>query len=107
MAEIVAIAPPSAAGQIASSMRFGCEFAPTHSFRTEEAYVGWIRRFVVFHGKRHPRELGEPEINAFLTHLAVKERVASSTQSQLSRLFSFCTAKSSKFRSEARIAESA
>jgi integron integrase len=53
-----------------------------YSLRTEEAYVGWIRRFVVFHGKRHPRELGEPEINGFLTHLAVEERVSSSTQTQ-------------------------
>ena len=53
-----------------------------YSLRTEEAYVGWIRRFVVFHGKRHPRDLGEPEINAFLTHLAVKDRVAASTQTQ-------------------------
>jgi len=53
-----------------------------YSIRTEEAYVAWIRRFIVFHGKRHPRELGESEINAFLTHLAVEERVSSSTQSQ-------------------------
>ena len=50
--------------------------------RTEEAYVGWIKRYARFHGLRHPRDLGEAEVTAFLTHLAVKERVASSTQGQ-------------------------
>ena len=50
--------------------------------RTEEAYVGWIRRFVVFHGKRHPSNLGERDIAAFLTHLAVQRRVSASTQNQ-------------------------
>ena len=44
--------------------------------------MGWVRRFVVFHGKRHPGELGEAEITAFLTHLAVKARVSASTQNQ-------------------------
>lgn len=53
-----------------------------YSIRTEEAYVGWVRRFVVFHGKRHPAEMGEPEINAFLSHLAVRDGVAASTQNQ-------------------------
>src|ERR1039457_2625697 len=52
------------------------------SIRTEEAYVGWIRRFVVFHGKRHPDEMGEAEINAFLSSLATDGRVAASTQNQ-------------------------
>ena len=42
-----------------------------YSIRTEEAYVDWVRRFVRFHGRRHPRELGAPEVAAFLTHLAV------------------------------------
>jgi integrase len=51
-----------------------------YSRRTEEAYVGWIRRFIVFHGKRHPAEMGESESNAFLTPL--KERVSASTQNQ-------------------------
>ena len=50
--------------------------------RTEEAYVGWIRRFVVFHGTRHPSNLGEREIAAYLTHLAVQGRVSASTQNQ-------------------------
>jgi integron integrase len=51
------------------------------SRRTEEAYVGWIRRFIVFHGTRHPRELGAPEVTAFLSGLA-KRGVAASTQNQ-------------------------
>ncbi len=50
------------------------------SFRTEEAYVGWIRRFILFHDKRHPRDIGAEEIRAFLAHLAVHDHVAASTQ---------------------------
>jgi len=50
--------------------------------RTEEAYVSWVRRFVRFHGLRHPREMGEREVVAFLTHLAVERHVSSSTQGQ-------------------------
>ncbi len=53
-----------------------------YSLRTEEAYVAWIRRYIFFHKKRHPAEMGEPEINAFLTDLAVNGRVAASTQNQ-------------------------
>jgi site-specific recombinase XerD len=53
-----------------------------YSLRTEEAYVGWIRRFILFHNKRHPAEMGESEINQFLTHLAVAENLAASTQNQ-------------------------
>ncbi|MCM3876940.1 MAG: integron integrase [Thermoanaerobaculia bacterium] len=53
-----------------------------YSIRTEEAYVGWIRRFVLFHGKRHPDEMGESEINTFVSDLATRGRVASSTQTQ-------------------------
>lgn len=53
-----------------------------YSLRTEEAYVGWIRRFIFFHGKRHPSEMGQTEINAFLSSLAVKDKVSSSTQNQ-------------------------
>ncbi len=52
------------------------------SVSTERSYVGWVRRFVLFHGKRHPSELGAAEIEAFLGHLATKRRVASSTQNQ-------------------------
>ena len=50
--------------------------------RTEEASVGWIRRFILFHGKRHPIEIGGPEIESFLAHLAVQRRVSASTQNQ-------------------------
>ncbi len=53
-----------------------------YSRRTEEAYVSWIKRFILFHGKRHPAEMGEHEINSFLTHLAVKEKISVSTQNQ-------------------------
>ena len=52
------------------------------SIRTEEAYVHWAERFIRFHGVRHPDTMGEPEIEAFLTHLAVHGRVAASTQNQ-------------------------
>jgi integron integrase len=53
-----------------------------YSIRTEEAYVSWIKRFIFFHNKRHPMEMGEPEINGFLSHLAVDGRVSASTQNQ-------------------------
>jgi integron integrase len=56
--------------------------AKHYSIRTEEAYVDWIRRFILFHHKRHPMEMAEPEIEAFLTHLAVERHVAASTQNQ-------------------------
>jgi integrase len=52
------------------------------SIRTEDAYVQWIRRFILFHGKRHPQEMGTPELEAFQTHLAVDRNVAASTQNQ-------------------------
>src|SRR5262249_10850503 len=53
-----------------------------YALRTEECYVQWIKKFILFHGKRHPQDLGAPEIEAFLTHLAVDEEVAASTQNQ-------------------------
>jgi integron integrase len=53
-----------------------------YSLRTEQAYVDWIKRFILFHDKRHPNEMGSAEIEAFLTHLAVDEDVAASTQNQ-------------------------
>lgn len=53
-----------------------------YSPRTEEAYCQWIRRFIVFHGKRHPQEMGEGEINTYLSHLAAGRNVSASTQSQ-------------------------
>ena len=53
-----------------------------YSIRTEQAYCDWIRRFVIFHGKRHPSALGSAEVEAFLTWLAVEGRVAAATQNQ-------------------------
>ena len=53
-----------------------------YSRRTEKAYVGWARRFVLFHGKRHPAEMGAAEVTAFLSHLATHSRVSASTQNQ-------------------------
>lgn len=53
-----------------------------YSRRTEQTYVLWIKRFVLFHGGRHPSEMCEKEINGFLSHLAVKEHVSASTQNQ-------------------------
>jgi integron integrase len=53
-----------------------------YSYRTEQTYVSWIRRFIHYHGKRHPAEMGRTEITAFLTSLAVEHHVAASTQNQ-------------------------
>lgn len=53
-----------------------------YSIRTETQYVQWVRRFILFHGKRHPKDLGAPEVEAFLTHLAVEGNVAAATQNQ-------------------------
>ena len=53
-----------------------------YSIRTETAYVDWARRFILFHGKRHPQEMGGAEVEAFLTHLAVNRHVSASTQNQ-------------------------
>ena len=53
-----------------------------YSIRTERAYVDWIKRFIWFHGRRHPRELGASEVEAFLSHLAVAREVSASTQNQ-------------------------
>ena len=53
-----------------------------YSIRTEQSYVGWVKHFIFFHGKRHPKDMGEREVGAFLTHLAVNKNVAASTQNQ-------------------------
>jgi len=53
-----------------------------YSLRTEQTYRHWAKRYILFHHVRHPNEMAEPEINAFLTHLAVQERVSASTQNQ-------------------------
>src|SRR5712691_4452550 len=53
-----------------------------YSPRTEESYVYWIKRFIFFHGKRHPSSMGADEVNSFLTHLAVDDEVSAPTQNQ-------------------------
>ncbi len=53
-----------------------------YSYSTEKAYVYWIKRFILFHNKRHPKTIGEPEIETFLSHLAVERNVSASTQNQ-------------------------
>jgi len=53
-----------------------------YAYSTEQSYVQWIRRYILFHDKRHPQEMGVAEVQAFLTHLAVTENVAASTQNQ-------------------------
>src|SRR5712691_1731118 len=53
-----------------------------YSIRTEESYTSWVRRFILFHGKRHPAAMGADEVNAFLTSLAVDGHVSASTQNQ-------------------------
>ena len=64
-------------GQLQRALR-----ARHYSRRTEQAYCRWVRRYVRFHGLRHPADMAEPEINAFVTHLAVAEHVSASTQTQ-------------------------
>lgn len=77
------LAPPGAAGpprlldQVSQAIRV------RHLARnTERAYVHWVKRFILFHGRRHPRDMAEPEVQAFLTGLAVRDHVAGSTQNQ-------------------------
>jgi integrase len=53
-----------------------------YSIRTEDAYVGWAKRFILFHHKKHPSAMGAGEVNAFLTHLATEGNVSASTQAQ-------------------------
>ena len=53
-----------------------------YSIRTEKQYVQWIKRFILYHDKRHPQEMGMAEVEAFLTHLAVEGKVSASTQNQ-------------------------
>jgi len=53
-----------------------------YSLRTEESDVNWIKRFILHHGKRHPKDMGLPEVEAFLSSLAVERSVSASTQNQ-------------------------
>jgi integron integrase len=79
-----AFAPPAAEPRppkLLDRVRQACRVRH-YSLRTEDAYVDWVRRFILFHHKRHPLEMGAAQINAFLTHLAVDGHVAASTQNQ-------------------------
>src|SRR5947209_3119746 len=53
-----------------------------YSIRTEHAYLNWVRRFILFQGKRHPKTMGKEDVEVFLTHLAVAGKVSASTQNQ-------------------------
>ena len=72
------VAPPP---KLLDRLRHACRVRHL-SPRTEDAYHGWCRRYILFHGKRHPADMGVAEINQFLTHLAVTRHVAASTQNQ-------------------------
>jgi len=72
---------PGPAPRLLDSVRAAVR-ARHYSRRTEKAYAGWVRRFVLFHDKRHPSEMGAPEITSFLTDLAVRGGVSASTQNQ-------------------------
>ncbi len=69
--------PPRLLDQVRDALRRG-----HYSQRTEEAYLAWIRRFILFHDKTHPAQMAESEVMAFLTHLAVRDEVSASTQNQ-------------------------
>lgn len=69
--------PPKLLDQVRDRIR-----TEHYSLRTEQSYVQWIRRYILYHGKRHPKELGGPEVEAFLSYLATDRNVAASTQTQ-------------------------
>ena len=69
--------PPKLLDQVRAKIRL-----KQYSIRTEDSYVSWIRRFILYHNKRHPLEMGKKDIEQFLTNLAVNRNVAASTQNQ-------------------------
>jgi integron integrase len=69
--------PPKLLDQVCQAIRI-----KHYSYRTEQTYVDWIRRFILFHNKKHPKDMGVIEVEAFLGHLAVVGNVAASTQNQ-------------------------
>jgi integron integrase len=73
--------PPNPPPKLLDRLRAACRVRHL-SPRTEDAYHDWAERFIRFHGIRHPEAMAEPEVNAFLTHLAVEQHVAASTQNQ-------------------------
>lgn len=72
---------PSSQPRLLDQLRHALR-ARHYSYRTEQTYTQWIRRYIIFNDMRHPREMGKVEIEAFLTHLAVSRRVSASTQNQ-------------------------
>jgi integron integrase len=76
--------PPKLLDQMREALR-----SRHYSRRTEQTYCQWVKRYIHFHHVRHPAEMAEPEIDAFLTHLAVKEKVSASTQNQAFSAFLF------------------
>ena len=77
MSDIEGARPPKLLDQLRERLRL-----LHYSIRTEQQYVQWVRRFILFHGKRHPAEMGAREVESFLTHLAVVGNVAAATQNQ-------------------------
>ncbi|TAJ79071.1 MAG: integron integrase [Gallionellaceae bacterium] len=69
--------PPKLLDQVRGKIRL-----KHYSIRTEQSYADWIKRYILFHGKHHPKDMGAQEVEAFLTHLAVEGRVAAATQNQ-------------------------
>lgn len=67
--------PPKLLDQVRTAIRL-----KHYSYKTEQTYVQWIRRYILFHNKRHPKDMGVTEVEAFLSHLAVQEQVSASTQ---------------------------
>ena len=53
-----------------------------YSYKTEKAYIYWIKRYIYFNNKKHPKDMGEKEISRFISHLAINRRVSASTQNQ-------------------------
>ncbi len=76
-ARAAGLTPPRLLDEVRNALR-----VRHYSRRTEKAYVLWIRRYILFHGKRHPADMGEPEVVRFLSMLATKGKVSASTQNQ-------------------------
>ena len=81
MAESVVRTPPAGKPKLLDQVRDVIR-RKHYSIRTEQAYIDWIKRFIIYHGKRHPGEMAEEEVAEFLTHLARHLNVAASTQNQ-------------------------
>jgi integrase len=69
--------PPKLLDQVRQRIRY-----LHYSIKTEQSYIQWIRRYILFHGKRHPKEMGGKEVSIFLNYLVNKENVSASTQNQ-------------------------